>query len=90
MAMIGMDVGQVTTAKTQITNLSGQLQTLIGQLDSQVQNLSSIWQGADYTAFSSEWTSTHHKNLVACKTSLDNIVTQLQKEITQQNDASAT
>jgi len=89
MALIGMDVDQVSQSANQINSQSGQLQTLITQLTSTVNNLSSIWVGTDATTFVSTTWPTHKSNLDKCKADLDTLVTQLKQEIQQQTQTSA-
>jgi len=88
MAMLGMDVDQVTATASHVTSLSSQLQTLITQLNTQVHNLSGIWTGTDSTQFVNTTWPANKTNLDKCKADLDTLVSQLKKEITQQQTAS--
>ena len=89
MALSGMDVQAVSDSANQLNSMSGQLQALIGQLDSKVNGLTSIWMGADSSAFVGAWPD-YKTNLDKCKSGLDDLVTTLRKEIQQQTDASTT
>ena len=90
MAMLGMDVDQVTGTANQVNSLSGQLQALIGQLNGQINGLSSVWQGTDATTFVGQIWPSHKSNLEKCKAALDELVSDLKREIEQQRQTSAT
>jgi len=89
MAMLGMDVDQADGAVSKINSQSGQLQTLISQLNSTVTGLSSFWTGSDATQFVGTVWPSHKSNLDKVKADLDQLSSDLKKEIEQQRQTSA-
>jgi len=86
--MYGMDIAQVQGIQSKIKSAISELQTMISTLDGQVNALASAWQGPDATAFTGTTWPADKGHLNTALTDLQNVDTQLGKEITQQQTAS--
>lgn len=89
MALSGMDVDVVTGAHSQLMSLHSQLTSLISSLGTQVSTATSNWHGTDSARFESEWNGTHRRNLDQAAQAIADFAQHLQREIQQQQQASA-
>ena len=55
MAYIKVDHSQFATTANAVDTYVNQLKSKMNSAEGEVNNMSSIWQGADYTQFKSQW-----------------------------------
>lgn len=90
MAFEGMDVdvvgGQILP---QMNAQLQQLETVINTMQGVVSNLEGAWKGPDAARFAAEWPS-HHAQLVAAHTGLQEMRDHTQRNLNEQQSASST
>lgn len=86
MAQLGLDPEQMTALQKLMQREAGGIRTIAKQLDSQLR--SAWWKGTDADRFRSEWDGTHKAQLEKIAAALDAQAKVVQKNVTQQTQAS--
>lgn len=85
---LGMDIGAMTTLKTNLHTRAEEIGTLTQALNSEITGaINSTWKGADANNFGTDWQS-HMKNLQLVKEALETASVNVQRNITDQQTAS--
>lgn len=86
MAQLGLDPEQMTALQKSMQRDAGTIRSLTKALDSQLRG--AWWKGADADKFRSEWDGSHKTQLDRLAVALEAQAKVLQKNITQQTQAS--
>lgn len=86
MAQLGLDPEQMTALQKLMQREAGGIRTIAKQLDSQLRG--AWWKGTDADRFRSEWDGTHKAQLEKIAAALDAQAKVVQKNVTQQTQAS--
>lgn len=89
MAWLGMNLETVKGELPKWQNLAEELNGIVTNVNTQVQAANEAWNGTDSEQFVSEWEGTHRPALEKIKQLIEQLCEQLQADIQQQGEASA-
>lgn len=85
---LGMDIGAMTTLKTNLHTRAEEIGTLMQALNSEITGaVNNTWKGSDAQQFSNDW-SNHMRNLQLVKEALETASSNVQRNIQDQQTAS--